>query len=373
LFYFKSKPHYTWCLVLLLACWIPSRDVRAAEPIVLGLTADILSIMEGVPVKQATEATVDDVNERGGVLGRRLKVVVLNDGGDPARARANATALVREHGAVALLNCLGDETCEAVAEAAARANVPLIGPMAGARSLSRESGNPYVFRVRAGYDRMAEVMAKQLIAASVRKAAIISDAPTAERAAQFRKHLSAAGVATEVVPLTGKTKADREAMLRVLAAGNFHAALIDLRRDQMQALVDEGLDQRPEWPFTLLPISAASAAPMMGGFGQRLVGLVSVVPDPERLALPIAADMDRASRRGDRTAMATTDGFEAYINTKLVVEAIRRAGRADPAAIKATLEKMSNVDLGGFFVSFDKGRASGSNLVEVMLRARSSR
>lgn len=53
---------------------------------------------------RAVELVLDGVNAAGGVDGRRLDLVVYDDGNDPERARANAAAIVDEASAIAVID-----------------------------------------------------------------------------------------------------------------------------------------------------------------------------------------------------------------------------------------------------------------------------
>src|SRR5205814_1018210 len=69
------------------------------SPIVIGQT----TALSGGASASAREMTVgasiyfDAVNLKGGVKGRPLKLITLDDGYDPTRAAANAATLIEEH------------------------------------------------------------------------------------------------------------------------------------------------------------------------------------------------------------------------------------------------------------------------------------
>jgi ABC-type branched-subunit amino acid transport system substrate-binding protein len=360
------------CLGLLAQGILPGTSA-AAEPIVvvqvLDITADenqraALQLHYGVEVATA------QLNAQGGVLGRPLRVLTLPHGGDPARAAAAVRRTVREQRAVAVLHCIGEAVCRAVAEAADEMQVPLIAPIAGGRYFARGMA-PQVFRVRAGYERQAEALAQQFRAVTVvQRVALVSDATEGERTLAFRDGLRKEGLEVAVLPLAPGNRADFEALMKTLATGHYQAAALDVRPDTVEHMARQKMDRRPEWPAMLAGVSDVAVSSLLGFFPQRVFAYNTVVPDPERTVIPAVADLQRAADRYSRVEAATTSGLEGLLDLRLLTEGLRRAGKADPAALRNALDGMGQVDLGGFFVSFAPGRPSGSAFVEVRLRPR---
>ena len=59
-------------------------------------------------------------------------------------------------------------------------------------------------------------------------------------------------------------------------------------------------------------------------------------------------------------------GLEAFIEAKVLVEGLRRAGsRPTPASLVAALETLRDLDVGGYFVSYRPDAHNGSSFVEI--------
>jgi hypothetical protein len=57
-----------------------------------------------------------------------------------------------------------------------------------------------------------------------------------------------------------------------------------------------------------------------------------------------------------------------YLNATILVEVLRRSGpRPAPAAVVATLERMSELDVGGFRLAYGSQKHHGSNFVEITM------
>ena len=156
----------------------------------------------------AAKGYIDGVNAAGGVQGRRLDLVTLNDDGDPRKHERNVRELITQRGAVALLNCQGEASCRSSAAVTAVLKVPLVGPLSGASALARSSA-PWLFQVRASSAREAEALARQFRAIACFRVAIVTDAPygvahgstTDVRGTSGRRDRSPAGLLGEAIPV----------------------------------------------------------------------------------------------------------------------------------------------------------------------------
>lgn len=77
------------------------------------------------PVVDAMKAYLDHVNGKGGINGRPVQLVVLDDSAEPSRAAANAKRLLAENKVVLLMNSSLSSTYAPMVAEAKRANVPL--------------------------------------------------------------------------------------------------------------------------------------------------------------------------------------------------------------------------------------------------------
>lgn len=92
------------------------RGLAAGDPrdIVLGQTFDARRA-ELTLIARVHQAWFDRVNAAGGVRGRKVRLVTLDDGGDASRTRKNLQELVERHGALALFGMPSTDFAEAVA------------------------------------------------------------------------------------------------------------------------------------------------------------------------------------------------------------------------------------------------------------------
>ena len=77
------------------------------------------------PVVESMKAYLEHVNAKGGIRGKPVKLVVLDDSAQPSRAAANAKRLLTEDKIVLLMNSSLSSTYAPMVAEAKRANVPL--------------------------------------------------------------------------------------------------------------------------------------------------------------------------------------------------------------------------------------------------------
>ena len=100
---------------------------RAQDAYVIGVTAAMTGPQAGIlaPVVEMAKAYLDHVNSRGGINGKPVQLIVLDDQGEPSRAAANAKRLIAQDRVVMQLITSVSSTYAPVVAEAKRAGVPV--------------------------------------------------------------------------------------------------------------------------------------------------------------------------------------------------------------------------------------------------------
>ncbi|HSV35645.1 MAG TPA: ABC transporter substrate-binding protein [Ramlibacter sp.] len=367
------KPVMAW-LVAIALVFAAAVAQAAAEPIVIGQSLPLTGA--GFPVANrvvaGAKAYVERINASGGISGRPLELVTLDDGGDLKRHAANLGTLVRQHRALAIVNCLGEKACLVAAEATRELRVPLLGPMSGAQAL-RSPGVAHVFTLRPGDDQEAGALARQLVAIGITRALLLVDDAEPARTQAMAAALQRAGLTTTRIDVDARAGA-MEAAFRRIGPAAPQALVLHLGHESLDALNRLPTSAHAGVPSTLATLSSAGLTQLTRLFRERLIGYTSVVPNPELTGLPIVRDLQRDADEFIGPEALTFEGLEAYLTVRLCVEALRRAGaRADGPRLAEAIEGLGTVDLGGFRLTFGRGRHHGSDYVEIGMRARDGR
>jgi branched-chain amino acid transport system substrate-binding protein len=96
----------------------------------IGVEAGILGAVTG-PAPPAIRAWASYVNSRGGLAGHRVRVIIADDGNDPARAQALVRQLVDKEGVIAFINEFTLNTLSAVMPYLESKQIPVIGSIGG--------------------------------------------------------------------------------------------------------------------------------------------------------------------------------------------------------------------------------------------------
>ena len=109
----------------------------------------------GIEMRRGIEMAFAEANEAGGVFGRALELVSLDDAYEPEAAIANTMELIEEENVFALIGAVGTPTSRSAVPVAHAEDVPYIAPFTGAAFLrDRQWSN--VINLRASYYQETE-------------------------------------------------------------------------------------------------------------------------------------------------------------------------------------------------------------------------
>lgn len=132
------------------------------EPIRLGDVQAYSAIPQGTePYKKGWQMALDEVNEAGGVLGRKIEVVSRDDTGKPDVATRMAEELVTNEKVVMLFGGFLSNEGLAIADFAARNKVFYLASEPLTDAIVWDKGNPYTFRLRPSTYMQAKMLVEQ--------------------------------------------------------------------------------------------------------------------------------------------------------------------------------------------------------------------
>jgi ABC-type branched-subunit amino acid transport system substrate-binding protein len=105
----------------------------------------------GVPVNGGMEAQLKLINDQGGIHGRKIRLVTLDDSYQPPRAVANVRELVDRHGVFAIVASLGSANAFAVRDYIVENKVIWVNPLADANIWAGFKQKQYLFVTYVSY------------------------------------------------------------------------------------------------------------------------------------------------------------------------------------------------------------------------------
>lgn len=367
------------CLCAGLAAWglFGAALAAAQEEAAVTTTADLVFGQSaaltgpaselGSGMRQGLLAAFEEVNRSGGVHGRQLSLVTLDDAYEPEAAIANTRTLIEEIQAQALIGAVGTPTSRAAQPVAAEAGVPYIAPFTGAEFLRKAELRPNVINVRASYfQETAEIVARLTADLGLTRIGIFYQADSYGRAGLQGLRLA---LEAHNLPLVAEADYPRN-------TESVKVPLLDLRRFQPEAVVIIGAYQPAaaliRWSrrlgfnpvFVNISFVGSSALARELGPDGEGVYITQVVPFPADDSVPVVADYQRALTLVAPQAVPGFVSLEGYLAGRLLIEGVRRAGaEISPARLLEALRGMSAVDLGGFELSYGPADNQGSDRV----------
>ena len=140
--------------------------VWAADTIKIGLVAALSgqSAKSGQAITRGLTIAVEEINDKGGVLGRPLELISRDDESNPGKGLLAARELVQREGVAALIGGLDTPVSFAIVPFANQAKIPFVGPWAAGTGITSNGAKEnYIFRVSAVDEYVDEAITEYLV------------------------------------------------------------------------------------------------------------------------------------------------------------------------------------------------------------------
>jgi branched-chain amino acid transport system substrate-binding protein len=320
----------------------------------------------GLGMQQGLNAAFNEINAKGGVHGRKLKLISINDGYEPDRAIAATKKLIEEDKVFALIGAVGTPTSAAAQPVATAAKVPFMGAFTGAGFL-RNPKLENVINVRASYDAETEAWVKHLTEdLKITKIAIFYQDDAFGRAG-----------------LSGFKKAMDKRNMTIAAEATFErntvavkSGLLTLKRAEPEAVVMVGpykpvaefikLSRKTSFNPVFVNISFVGANALAKELGPDGKGVIvsQVVPFPGDASLKVVADYQAAIKATDPKAEPEFVSLEGYLAGRLAIAALEKAGKdVTRDSLIKTIKDTGKFDIGGLPMTFSAEKNEGLDKV----------
>jgi ABC-type branched-subunit amino acid transport system substrate-binding protein len=319
-----------------------------------------------VPFQQGAKLYFDRVNAAGGVNGRQIELVTLDDRGNPQTTVANTKKLL-EQGVLSLFGFYGSPQVTAAYPLIKDSDVLLFAPMAAADEF-RGALYSNVFSLRPGYAEEAAAITRHAETLGARRLAILHGADGESMAALDSAIRTMTGMGANVVAnaaLSGGSiansvdKAIAAKPQSVLVIGDSNTAANAVR--DLRAKGFHG----PIYGFS--NTGESLLADELGPTGAGVV-VVRVVPKSDTARVPVVREL-MADALAAKAGKPNVYMLEGYLAARVYVEALRRIPKGDPtrAKLRKAIESLEDTNIGGFRVNFGENERVASKLVELSL------
>lgn len=340
-----------------------------AGPIVIGQSAPLTGPNSG-PGKQyvaGAKAHFDKLNASGGIGGRRIELVTLDDGGVPQRAQANTKVLVDERRAVVLFGYFGSPQVITAYPEVQKASIPLFGALAGADEL-RGPNYPLVYSLRPSFSEEVGAIGRHVALLGSRRLVIVHDRDAESLAALDSAERVMTAQSVNVLGKVVANVAQADTVMKQAATLRPEAILLIAPASTTAAMVRGARTVSVNFRGPIYTLSNAGGSLLIDELGSEGAGMMMTRVTPRynntRLAIIREFQAEAKEAKLDDSGSFTLEG---YLAARVMTEALRRAGRdVNRAAIGKALAGLDGIDLGGFRVNMQDGRTA-SKLVELSL------
>ncbi len=318
----------------------------------------------------------EDVNAHGGIAGRKIRLVALDDGYEPDRALANMNLLFDKHKVFAVIGNVGTPTAEKTVPFALEKQMVFFGPFTGAKLVRKDPPDRFVFNYRASYEEETAAIFKYLV--EIKRIRPDQVAVFAQQDGYGDSGYSG------VVKMLRKLGGDPDKLLRVGYARNTVdvadavkkiVAAPDLKAVIMvptyrpaarfiQSVKDAGKD------LIFASVSFVGAAPLADELSQlgpkygEGVIVTEVVPHPDSQASAVRKYRELLGKYypSEKPSFISLEG---YIDAMIFARALELAGeKLTTDSLVAALESIHGLDLGiGVPITFGPSDHDGSHKV----------
>lgn len=318
---------------------------QTKPPIVIGMLADTSggASFYSQLTANAVKVAVDEINGKGGVLGRQIKLIEESDGNNPTQAPALVNRMIQNGAKVILLNS-GSASAVASKKTLLDQKVPGLASTNIDTRIGSAPDNDYSFMLPNPITDIGTIYAAAFQKMGVKTLAVISDdSPTiAGINGLLLPKIQGAGVtlvAQEKAPMDAN---DVTAQILRLKEKNPDAVLVSSLGGQLEVLFENTLYQQmrktPRFSLASIgnqPATWALAQP------NALDGLVYVASVASNNPRSEALTKLLSSKLGNKFKALTAYEAQGYDAVQIVKLALEKAGMDDPVLIKTAIERIS--------------------------------
>lgn len=343
-------PHAAWADDILIGASLPLSGPNAAAG------------NEGL---MAAKAAFETINAAGGIGGRKIQLIALDDEFSPLKAAENAKQLEAK-GVVALFNCWGTASCSAMMPIVNEAKLPLVTGIAGGGPMRTAPGR-YAFNMRPTTDDEIGRMVKQMQTIGQERIAVVyQDDPFGKSGlASAQSVLDKAKTKAVTEQALARDGSNADAVVTALKAAQPNGIVLVASPQATVAVVKQARKHGLAAQFYNL--AAQANRKVVTDLGEHTSGVVfaTLVPSPWKNGLAIVRDYQNAIQAATTTTDYSYLGLEVFINAKLLIEGLKQAGpKLNRENLVTALESMGEKNFGGgITIQYGPNDRNGSSYV----------
>ena len=360
-----------------LAVALMAGPAAAQDTIKIGVTQPLTGAFaaSGNYVAQGARIAEEEINKAGGVLGKKLQLLIEDNKSNPTEAVATAEKLINSDKVPVLMGAWSSTLTLAVMPKLEEYKVPMLVETSSSGKITT-SGNPYIFRISPTSEMEAKAFAPLFKNMNIKKADFLATNNDFGLGAskEFSQAAKDNGVAVGVMETMDPKATDFSAQLAKIKASGGDTLFVTTAVEQITLILKQAKDQQLAQRI-ITTGGSNSPDQLIAQAGDAANGsfhLVFFTPwFPEAVKNPeIAKTFVALWNEKKHNVGGLTEGFRGWDGLNVIAAAIKAAGKAEPEAISKALWDVKVKGINGD-ISFIKqgpaGKESAQNVPSVYL------
>jgi branched-chain amino acid transport system substrate-binding protein len=360
-----------------LALGFVAGSASAQDTIKIGVTQPLTGAFaaSGNYVAQGAKIAEEEINKAGGVLGKKLQLIIEDNKSNPTEAVATAEKLINSDKVPVLMGAWSSTLTLAVMPKLEEYKVPMVVETSSSGKITT-SGNPYIFRISPTSEMEAKAFLPLFKTLGIKKADFLATNNDFGLGAskEFSGAARQSGVEVGVMETMDPKATDFSAQLAKIKASGSDTLFVTTAVEQITLILKQAKDQQLSQRI-ITTGGSNSPDQLIAQAGDAANGsyhLVFFTPwFPEAVKNPeIAKKFVALWNEKKHNVGGLTEGFRGWDGLNVIAEAIKAAGKAEPEAISKALWDVKVKGINGD-ISFIKqgpaGKESAQNVPSVYL------
>jgi branched-chain amino acid transport system substrate-binding protein len=362
-------------LYSILAALAFAAPALAQEPIKIGVTQPLTGAFaaSGNYVAQGAKMAEEAINASGGVLGRKIELVIEDNKSNPTEAVATAEKLISKDKVPVLMGAWSSTLTLAIMPKLMEYEVPMLVETSSSGKITT-SGNPYIFRISPTSEMEAKAFAGMVKRFGIRKADFLATNNDFGLGAsqEFSQMLKGQGVQVGTIETMDPKATDFSAQLAKIKASGGDTLFVTTAVEQITLILKQAKEQQLKARIITTggsnsPDQLIQQAGEAANGSYHLVFFTPWFPEAVKNA-DIAKKFVADWKARNYNVGGLTEGFRGWDGIHTIVEGIRVAGKAEPKAITQALWKVKVKGINGdihFIKQGPAGKESAQNVPSV--------
>ena len=344
----------------------------AQDAIRIGVTQPLTGAFaaSGNYVTQGAKIAEDQINAAGGVLGRKIQLVVEDNKSNPTEAVSTAEKLIGKDKVPVMMGAWSSTLTLAVMPKLMEYGVPMLVETSSSGKITT-SGNPWIFRISPTSEMEAKAFAAMAKKMGIKKADFLSTNNDfgLGAAKEFSEMLKGQGVQVGTMETMDPKATDFSAQLAKIKASGSDTLFVTTAVEQITLILKQAKEQQLK---ARIITTGGSNSPdqliqQAGDAANGSFHLVFFTPwFPEAVKNPDLAKKFVAEWNARKYAAGgLTEGFRGWDGINTIVAAIKAAGKAEPQAIQKAMWNVKVKGINGDIAFIKQGPAGNESAQNV--------